>query len=330
METTDYANIPTQELLSPSLSNNTSNSGGFSHTMKAIHQKLVVLLMSPLLLSFGVLGYSQTEIKSWCAQTPHPKPCEYFLGHKLKGTRIKGKSDFRMIALQLALNRAENAHSATYSYGHKCRDEKEKAAWTDCLELYKYTISRLNYTAHPSHKCTEEDAQTWLSAALTNLETCRTGFVELGVTDHIIPLMSNNVSDLISNTLALNDVPYKPPSAAGGFPTWVKPGDRKLLQASSPASQANVVVAQDGSGNYKTISEAVSAASKRSSSGRYVIYIKAGTYKENVQVGSSLKNIMFVGDGIGKTIVTGSRSVGGGSTTFNSATVGKSRTHDYN
>jgi pectinesterase len=32
---------------------------------------------------------------------------------------------------------------------------------------------------------------------------------------------------------------------------------------------------------------------------------------------------MLVGDGLKNTIITGSRSVGGGSTTFNSATVGK-------
>ncbi|KAK4804748.1 hypothetical protein SAY86_004565 [Trapa natans] len=288
----------------------------------AIDQKLIVLLLSQLLLSVGVMGYyNQTEIKSWCAQTPHPKPCEYFLSRNPKGTHIKGKSDFLEIAMQVALDRAENAHSAAYSYGPKCRNAKEKAAWSDCVELYKYTVSRLNSTADPNHKCSQEDAQTWLSEALTNLETCRIGFADLGIPDPILPLLSNNVSDLISNTLALNGVQYKPPSTADVFPSWVKPRDRKLLQSSSPASQANLVVAQDGSGNYKTISEAVSAASKRSGSGRYIIYIKAGTYKENVQVGSGLKNIMFVGDGIGKTIVTGSRSVGGGSTTFNSATV---------
>lgn len=288
-------------------------------------EKLVIMLFFPLLLSVGVLGYSQGEIRSWCAKTPHPKPCEFFLGHNPKGTPIKGKSDFLKISLELALERADNARSNCYSLGPKCKNEKEKAAWADCVKLYEHTVSRLNHTANPNTKCTQDDAQTWLSTALTNLETCRAGFIELGVPDNILPLLSNNVSDLISNTLALNGAPYSPPSPASGFPTWVKPGDRKLLQSSSPASQANIVVAQDGSGNYKTISEAVSAASSGTS--RYIIYIKAGTYNENVQVGSSLKNIMFVGDGIGKTIVTGSRSVGGGSTTFNSATVGKTCSH---
>jgi len=135
--------------------------------------------------------------------------------------------------------------------------------------------------------------------------------------------MSNNVSKLISNTLALNYAPYTTPNYTKKFPTWVRPGDRKLLQSSSAVSKANIIVAQDGSGNYKTISEAITAASKRSGTARYIIYIKAGTYSENVEVGSELENIMFVGDGIGKTIITGSKSVGGGSTTFNSATVGK-------
>ncbi|KAK3195037.1 hypothetical protein Dsin_026347 [Dipteronia sinensis] len=134
--------------------------------------------------------------------------------------------------------------------------------------------------------------------------------------------MSNNVSKLISNTLSLNKVTYKPPSFKDGFPFWVKPGDRKLLQTPSPASRANIVVAKDGSGNFKTIKEAVTAASKRSGTGRYVIYIKSGTYNENIELGTKLKNIMFLGDGMGTTIVTGSRSVGGGSTTFKSATVG--------
>jgi pectinesterase len=285
---------------------------------------LVTLLIVPLFLSPTIFGYSKEDIKIWCSQTPNPEPCEYFLSHNPKyHTPIKQKSDFFKISKQIALERALKAQSNLFSLGSKCRNAHEKAAWADCLELYEYTNLRLNKTIDPNVKCSQTDAQTWLSTALTNLETCRAGFIDLGVTDYILPLMSNNVSKLISNTLALNKVPYTDkPNYKHGFPTWVKPGDRKLLQSSSPASQANIVVAQDGSGNYKTIKDAISAASKRSGSGRYVIYVKAGTYKENVEI--KLKNIMLVGDGIGKTIVTGSKSVGGGSTTFNSATVGKS------
>ncbi|KAK7825027.1 pectinesterase 2 [Quercus suber] len=264
-------------------------------------QALVTLLFVPLFLSPTILGYSQADIKKWCSQTPNPEPCEYFLSHKPNyHNSIKQKSDFFTISKQLALERALKAQSNIFSLGPKCQNAREKAAWADCLTLI------------------QTDAQTWLSTALTNLETCRAGFIELGVPDNLLPLMSNNVSKLISNALALNKVPYTVPSYKHGFPTWVRPGDRKLLQSSS-TTKANIVVAQDGSGNYKTIKEAISAASSQSGSGRFVIYVKAGTYKENVEI--KLKNIMLVGDGIGKTIVTGSKSVGGGSTTFNSATI---------
>ena len=136
--------------------------------------------------------------------------------------------------------------------------------------------------------------------------------------------MSNNVLALISNTLAINKNDSMTPETErykDGFPSWVKPGDRKLLQSSSIA--ANLVVAQDGSGNYKTITEALNAAAKRSGSGRFVIHVKSGVYKENLIIGSKLTNVMLIGDGLRWTIFTGSKSVGGGSTTFNFATVGK-------
>ncbi|KAJ6722728.1 PECTINESTERASE [Salix koriyanagi] len=283
----------------------------------AIRIILTFLFMS-FLLSSTILGYNHDEVKSWCSKTPNPQPCEYFLSHDRKNTPIQHESDFLKISIELALDRAMHGKANTYSLGSKCRNGREKAAWEDCLELYEEIVLWLNKTT--GSKCTKYDAQTWLSTALTNLETCRTGFTEFGVTDYILPLMSNNVSKLISNTLALNKAPYGEPSYKDGFPSWIKPGDRKLLQSSSPASQANIVVAQDGSGNVKTIKEAIDAASKRSGSGRYVIYVKAGTYNENVEVGKNVKNVMFVGDGIGKTVVTGSKSVGGGTTTFKSAT----------
>ncbi|KAL3738820.1 hypothetical protein ACJRO7_020225 [Eucalyptus globulus] len=283
------------------------------------HQKFMILLFLPLLLSPTISGYSSSDVKAWCSKMPYPQPCEYFLTHDPKQASIKQKSNFLKVSMQLALERAQMAHSNTHSLGSKCSNEREKAVWADCLQLYEHTILRLNRTI--VHDCTHDEAQTWLSTALTNLETCRAGFVELGVSGNVLPLMSNNVSKLISNTLALNYAPYTTPNYTKKFPTWVRPGDRKLLQSSSAVSKANIIVAQDGSGNYKTISEAITAASKRSGTARYIIYIKAGTYSENVEVGSKLENIMFVGDGIGKTIITGSKSVGGGSTTFNSATV---------
>ncbi|XVF49345.1 hypothetical protein PTKIN_Ptkin04bG0004200 [Pterospermum kingtungense] len=273
-------------------------------------------LVSPTLSSVITNG-----IDYWCDKTPNPQPCKYFMRQKAKGFVPKQKSEFRKMAVQVALERALSAQSHNKGLGTKCRNHKEKAAWADCLELYEATILQLNQTLDTTN-CTDFDVQTWLSTALTNLETCRAGFVELGVSDYMLPLiMSNNVSKLISNTLALNNnASFVPQTYKHGFPSWLSAGDRKLLQLSSSPTP-DLVVAQDGSGNHRTIKEALDAASKRSGNGRFVIHVKSGVYMENLEIGNKLKNIMLVGDGLRNTIITGSRSIGGGSTTFNSATV---------
>ncbi|KAI8564613.1 hypothetical protein RHMOL_Rhmol03G0194300 [Rhododendron molle] len=70
------------------------------------------------------------------------------------------------------------------------------------------------------------DVQTWLSAALTNLDTCQNGFAELGVTDNVFSLKNNNVSKLISNSLAINNTTARHQiTDEGRFPSWVSRGD---------------------------------------------------------------------------------------------------------
>nr|KYP43632.1 Pectinesterase/pectinesterase inhibitor U1 [Cajanus cajan] len=102
------------------------------------------------------------------------------------------------------------------------------------------------------------------------------------------------------------------------WPHWISPADRRLLQAASV--KADVVVAADGSGDFKTVTAAVDSAPLKSSK-RYVIRIKAGVYRENVEVPKKKTNIMFLGDGRTNTIITANRNVVDGSTTFHSATV---------
>ncbi|KAG6735574.1 hypothetical protein POTOM_061786 [Populus tomentosa] len=57
---------------------------------------------------------------------------------------------------------------------------------------------------------------------------------------------------------------------------------------------------------------------------RFVIYVKRGVYKENVEIKKSMKNLMFVGDGIDATVITSNKNTQDGTTTFRSATVGVS------
>ncbi|KAH7855198.1 hypothetical protein Vadar_022294 [Vaccinium darrowii] len=88
-----------------------------------------------------------------------------------------------------------------------------------------------------------------------------------------------------------------------------------------PVGNVAAVVAQDGSGNFPNIKAALDASLKRGGDGRYVIHIKSGVYAEHVVVTAAMKNIMFTGDGMGRTIITGSLSKGETGGTAESATV---------
>jgi hypothetical protein len=108
----------------------------------------------------------------------------------------------------------------------------------------------------------------------------------------------------------------------GFFPSWLSKRDRRLLQATT-APNANAIVALDGSGEYTSVQAAVDAAPSKSSS-RWVIYIKGGVYNEYVNIALGKTNLMFVGDGAGVTILTGSKSVAGSQvTTYYTATLGQ-------
>lgn len=113
-------------------------------------------------------------------------------------------------------------------------------------------------------------------------------------------------------------------SPQGHFPPWVKPGERKLLQAANGVS-FDAVVAADGTGNFTKVMDAVLAAPNYSMQ-RYVIHIKRGVYNENVEIKKKKWNLMMVGDGMDATIISGNRSFIDGWTTFRSATFGKNTT----
>lgn len=104
--------------------------------------------------------------------------------------------------------------------------------------------------------------------------------------------------------------------------TWLLSKDSFLQRSSSTNEYDAIVVAADGTGNFTTITEAISFAPNNSFD-RTIIYVKEGVYEENVEVPSYKTNVVLLGDGSDVTVITGSRSVDDGWTTFRSATLGK-------
>jgi len=64
-----------------------------------------------------------------------------------------------------------------------------------------------------------------------------------------------------------------------------------------------IVVARDGSGDYKTVQQAINAAPD-SANKETVIFIKSGVYKERLTLPESKTRIHFIGENVTKTILT--------------------------
>ncbi|KAM7484677.1 hypothetical protein LguiA_000686 [Lonicera macranthoides] len=238
-------------------------------------------------------------------------------------------------SVKVAMAQAKRVHGSILNMDLSSFEQRAKLAWADCLELFDDTLTQINRSIGSSHPNRVNDVQTWLSAATTNQHTCQNGFIDFNLASHLQSFSSilSNFTKLLSNSLALNKAVMGSLSTerlkgrrllVNDFPEWVSRADRKLLESSGPAPRADIVVAKDGSGHYKTVSEAVAASiKKRSGTNRFVVYVKKGVYKENVEIKKSMKNLMFIGDGIDSTIITGSKNVQDGSTTFRSATFGE-------
>ncbi|CAH2065065.1 unnamed protein product [Thlaspi arvense] len=275
----------------------------------------------------------------WCNKTPHAETCNYYfrkspLNNINRPPRFR--SEFLRMLVHIALDEAVITHAQTVKFGPSCTNNQRKAAWSDCVNLFENTVAQLNRTlqglnpaASDDVKCTDFDAQTWLSTAQTNIETCRSGSEDLNVSDFVMPAISNNnLSDLIGNCLAVNGVLMKQHNHTTAnrkeyFPSWVSRHERRLLISASLAkSTPHLVVALDWSGHFRSIQAAINFAGRRRIKSRFVIYVKKGVYRENIDVGNDNHNIMLVGDGERKTIITSGRSVKHGYTTYNSATAG--------
>ncbi|CAI9103964.1 OLC1v1002563C1 [Oldenlandia corymbosa var. corymbosa] len=185
-------------------------------------------------------------------------------------------------------------------------------ALQDCQHLLSNNIEMLSNVAQTlQNKDTLqsseiEDVETWLSAIITNKVTCLDGLVFADSSSPPSSIVKNLSPSLVNGTKLL------------------KSNSRKLSQISNGVSKVanTVVVNPDGSGDYQTISAAIAAAPSNTKAGRgyYQIRVVAGVYQEYITIDSKKTYLMMVGDGINKTIITGSHSVGDGWSSYGSAT----------
>ncbi|KAI3792863.1 hypothetical protein L2E82_06754 [Cichorium intybus] len=114
--------------------------------------------------------------------------------------------------------------------------------------------------------------------------------------------------------------PVMPEDDNTPYPSWADGPRRSLINADPKTIKPNVIVAPDGSGNFKTITEAVNSAPQKQTD-PFIILIKAGTYNENVAIPRHTNNVVFLGEGATTTKITGNKNFIDGVSTFHTATV---------
>ncbi|KAF5188518.1 Pectinesterase/pectinesterase inhibitor [Thalictrum thalictroides] len=250
------------------------------------------------------------------------------------------------LSFNVTMKHIRNAMKHSVTMQELEKDKSSKDALRICNTLMEYAMEDLEHAFLRSSNFDFSqlerfvyDLKVWLGGALTFQETCFDGFQNttgtagesmrkalqssgeltanaLGIVNEITKVISS-FSFPISKRKLLSHGQEHPIIAKDGFPNWFTPAKRNLLAATPANINPNVVVAQDGSGQYTTINDALKIVPKKNPQ-PFIIYIKEGVYKEIVVV--KAHNVTMIGDGPQKTKITGSKSYVGGYKTIETAT----------
>lgn len=289
-----------------------------------------------------------TSLKAVCSVTQYPASCFSSISALETGNTTDPEVLFKL-SLRVAMNELSKLKDYPDKLIQSIKDTTLQGALKVCATVFDDAVDRLNDSISSMaigegeqilSPAKMNDLKTWLSATITDQETCLDALQELSTTKHFnqtlvdqVKTAMENSTEFVSNSLAivakilglLSD--FKIPihrrllgferSHISEFPQWVSFGDRRLLQESKPTP--NVTVAKDGSGDCETLREAVGKIPKKSES-KFIIHVKEGVYVENVILDKSKWNVMIYGEGKDKTIVSGSLNFVDGTPTFSTAT----------
>lgn len=214
---------------------------------------------------------------------------------------------------------------------------RSRAAKT-CLEVLQNSAFRSAAARDALSRGKVKDARAWASAALSYQYDCWSGLKYVNDSSLVNQTMSYFDTTLIVSTSNALSMMRALDALGPDMDSWASPkterdGFWEPHQGASSGSgfgplsglAADATVCKGGGGGcHATVQEAVDAAPENLEGGkRYVIRIKEGVYDEIVRVPFNKKNLVFLGDGMGKTVITGSLNAGTpGVTTYNTATVG--------
>ncbi|OWM74338.1 putative pectinesterase/pectinesterase inhibitor 45 [Punica granatum] len=281
------------------------------------------------------ISHSEKAIKMVCSSTDYQETCKNTLAKAVKGDESQAQpKDLMKLAIKAVGDEITAALNKTEKF--KFESPEEKGAFEDCKKLLEDAIEELELSTTSINGDMKKlasktgDLNNWLSAVVSYQQTCIDGFPE-GKLKSDMKKALQMADELTSNSLAIISQLSTFLSTLGGnrhllsvdkdgFASWMSSDERRMLKGNQGEKPTpNVTVAKDGSGQFKTINEALNAIPAKYT-GRYVIYVKEGVYDESVLLTKKMVNITMYGDGSQKSIVTGSKNFVDGVRTFQTAT----------
>ncbi|KAH6820341.1 hypothetical protein C2S53_017711 [Perilla frutescens var. hirtella] len=270
-----------------------------------------------------------------CAPTQYKETCQ----NSLVGANTTDPKKLIETAIDVTVKSIGGVLEKSSLLKEVANDPMTKGAFEVCKEVLEKAVDDLRRSVDKvgefdAAKAKEYigDLRTWLSAVVTNQETCVDAFENTtGDTGEKMKNLLKTARELSSNGLAMvTDIS----EAVGSLPLEHADGSRKLLseeeegfvnrrllEATTLSLKPTIEVAKDGSGKFKSINEALATLPKKNNESFIVIHIKAGVYNENIDIPKGLNKLVFVGDGPKSTIITGDKSMAGGVQTYYTATL---------
>ncbi|XP_004148136.1 21 kDa protein [Cucumis sativus] len=177
---------------------------------------LLLLLLSILTISASAFnGGASSFIKSKCSAATYPDLCVQSLS-SFSSTIQRNPRQLVQTALAVSLSHAQSTRSFVWKLtkfsGLKPR---ERAALKDCMEEVGDTVDRLNKSVEELKRVSGSkkdfqwhisNVETWVSAAMTDENTCSDGFAGSALNGRIKSSVRGRIVDVtrvISNALSL-------------------------------------------------------------------------------------------------------------------------------
>ncbi|XP_028752112.1 pectinesterase 3 [Neltuma alba] len=288
-----------------------------------------------------------SSLKAVCAVTQYPSSCLSSISSLPNSNTTDPELLFKL-SLRVALDELSNLSKLPSKLKSNVKDPRLQKAIDVCGIVFDDAVDRLNESISSLaaggnggkifSRSKIGDVETWLSSAITYQETCLDALEELNSTAASeilgdLKTATKNSTEFASNSLAIVTkilgllsnlkIPIHRRLLGfggldSGFPDWVGPAERRLLEDTNTTAP-HAVVAKDNSGQFTTIKAALASVKKKSLT-RFVIHVKEGVYEENIDLDKNVWNVMIFGDGKTKTIVSGNLNFIDGTPTFATAT----------